>query len=198
MEFRVKILISEVSQPQDVGNEMKTKIIVLLLILGAVLFSGCAGNEQSPSPEENATPEETTTPGENITPVQPETPGENVTVTETETPEENVTAEENATTGVSEVSTSGIQKAPSYLVRLENYRASASSLEIKEGEAVAWINKQENPKRLLILVSEENLFENKKLGYRQTFAYTFNETGEYNFSIVGQPRMNVSVNVVES
>jgi plastocyanin len=197
MEFRVKILISEVSQPQDVGNEMKTKIIVLLLVLGAVLFSGCAGNEQPPSPEENATPGETTTQGENITPVQPETPGENVTVTETETPEENVISEENATSGALEVLTPDIKEA-AYHVRLKDYRASASSLEIKEGEKVAWINMQENPKRPLTLVSEQDLFENTNLVYKHPFTYTFNETGEYNFSVVGQPRMNVSVSVIES
>ncbi len=202
MEFRVKILISEVSQPQDVGNEMKTKIIVLLLILGAVLFSGCSGNEQPPSPEENATPEETATPGENVTPVQPETPGENVTVTETETPKENVTSEENATSeeyqtdGRLKISTSGAKKT--YSVKLDNnYRASPSSLEIKKGEIVAWLNLKDNPKRVFTLVSEENLFENTNLVYRRSFAYTFNETGEYNFSVIGQPKMNVSVNVVE-
>ena len=58
------------------------KIIVLLLVLGTVLLSGCAGNEQ-PSPEENVTPEESVTPGENVTVVETETPEENVTVVET-------------------------------------------------------------------------------------------------------------------
>lgn len=197
MEFRVKILISEVSQPQDVGNEMKIKIIVLLLILGAVLFSGCTGNQQSPSPEKNATPEETTAPGENVTPVQPETPGENVTAIKTETSKENVTSKENATSGALEVLTPDIKEA-AYQVRLKDYRASASSLEIKKGEKVAWINMQENPKRPLTLVSEQNLFDNTNLVYKHPFTYMFNETGEYNFSIVGQPRMNVSVNVVKS
>lgn len=175
---------------------MKTKIIVLLLILGAVLLSGCAGNEQ-PSPEENQTPEETTTPGENVTPVQPETPEENVTVIETETPEENVTSEENATSGTTGVSTPGIKKTP-YTIRLDNNnRASSSSLEIKTGESVAWLNMKDNPKRVFTLVSDENLFENTSLVYRRAFAYTFNETGDYHFSVVGQPRMNVNVSVAE-
>lgn len=151
-------------------------------MLGAVLLSGCAGNKQPLSPEENTT--------------VVETPQENVTAVETGASEENVTSEENETAGVTEVSTSGIQKAPSYLVKLENYKASASSFEIKKGEAVAWINKQKDPKIVFTLVSEENLFENKKLGYRHTFTYTFNETGEYNFSVVSYPRMNISVNVV--
>ncbi len=184
---------------------MKTKIIVLLLIFGAVLLSGCAGDEQ-PSPEENATPEETATPvenltavetpEENVTAVETQTPEENVTAVETETPEENVTSEENETEGTVGVSTPGIKQTP-YPVRLENNRASPSSLDIKRGETVAWLNLEDNPKRAFTLVSEENLFENTNLVYRRAFAYTFNETGDYHFSIVGQPRMNVSVSVAE-
>jgi plastocyanin len=167
---------------------MKTKIIVLLLILGAVLLSGCAGNKQLPSPEENSTVVEE--PQENVTDV------ENVTAEETGASEENITSEENETAGASEISNPDIKEA-AYQIRLKDYRASASSVEIKKGEKVAWINMQENPTRILTLVSEEKLFENKRLNYRRPFVYTFNETGEYNFSIIGQPRMNVSVNVVQ-
>jgi PBP1b-binding outer membrane lipoprotein LpoB len=181
---------------------MKTKIIVLLLIFGAVLLSGCTGNDQ-PSTEENATPEETVTPVENTTVV--ETPEENVTAVETETPEENVTPEENKTleenvtpgeNGRLNVSTSEIKETP-YLVRLINKRASSSSLEIKKGESVSWINMEDKPKRVLTLVSEEKLFENTNLAYKRAFTYTFKETGDYHFSIVGQPKMNVTVNVAE-
>jgi plastocyanin len=178
---------------------MKTKIIVLLLIFSAVLLSGCTGNEQ-PSPEKNATPEETVTPVENLTAV--ETPEENITVAETETPVENVTSEKNVTSeeyqtdGRLKISTSGEKKT--YTVELENnYRASPSSHEIKKGETVAWLNLKDNPKRVFTLVSEENLFENTNLVYKRPFAYTFNETGDYHFSIVGQPKMNVTVSVAE-
>jgi len=181
---------------------MKTKIIVLLLIFGAVLLSGCTGNEQ-PSTEKNATPEETVTPVENTTVVG--TPEENVTSEENVTPEvnvtsgENVTSEENVTpeeNGKLNISTSEIKETP-YLLRLINNRVSSSSLDIKKGESVSWINMEDNPKRVLILVSEEKLFENTNLTYRRAFTYTFNETGDYNFSIVGQPRMNVTVSVAE-
>ncbi|WP_292378945.1 hypothetical protein [Methanosarcina sp. UBA289] len=185
---------------------MKTKIIVLLLIFGAVLLSGCTGDEQ-PSTEENATPEETVTPVENTTVI--ETPGENLTGVETETskenvttgdigaPEENITSEENKTEEtVGKISSPDLKEAP-YTVRLINNRANPSSLEIKKGESVAWINMQDNPKRNFSLASEENLFEDTTLMYRRAFAYTFNETGDYHFNVVGQPRMNVTVNVAE-
>ena len=191
---------------------MKTKIIVLLLIFGAVLFSGCTGNEQ-PSTEKNATPEETATPVENTTIV--DTPEENATAIETETSEENVTQEnvtqenvtqENVTqeksvtsegNGRLNVSTTEIKQTP-YLLRLINKRASSSSLDIKKGESVSWVNMEDSPKRILTLVSEEKLFDDTRLAYKRAFTYTFNETGDYHFSVVGQPRMNVTVSVAES
>ena len=180
---------------------MKTKIIVLLLIFGAVLFSGCTGNEQ-PSTEKNATPEETATPVENTTIV--DTPEENATAIETETSEENVT-QENVTqeksvtsegNGRLNVSTTEIKQTP-YLLRLINKRASSSSLDIKKGESVSWVNMEDSPKRILTLVSEEKLFDDTRLAYKRAFTYTFNETGDYHFSVVGQPRMNVTVSVAE-
>ena len=183
---------------------MKTKIIVLLLIFGTILLSGCMGNEHT-SPKENATPEENVTPMENTTAVG--TPKENVTIAENKTIEENKTAEGNATTPEENVTTAGtegklgisspeIQETP-YMVKLKNHRASSSGLEIKKGESIAWINMEDSPKRLLTLVSEENLFENKSLSYKRDFTYTFNETGDYHFTVVGQPRMDVNVSVAE-
>ncbi|MHC1754662.1 MAG: hypothetical protein AB9861_04390 [Methanosarcina sp.] len=175
---------------------MKTKIIVLLLVLGVVLFSGCTGNEQ-PSPEENTTPDETVTPEEIATPEETETPAENETETPVVTePEEEVTPEENETEEGPAVNTSSIRKAP-YTIRLDNYRASSSSLDIKQGETVAWLNYQDSPRRVFTLVSEQELFENTSLVYRRSFAYTFNETGVYNFTVVGQPRMDVNITVNE-
>jgi hypothetical protein len=189
---------------------MKIKIIVLLLVLGAVLLSGCLGNKQ-PSPEENVTPGESITPGVNTTPkeiattvetITPEgnatpeetaTTGENVTPGGSTTTGETVTPEGNVTPGVGEL---GIEES-AHLIRLVNFRASSSSLEIKKGRAIAWMNLQDNPKRILTLVSEDGLFDPTNLVYKRSFVYTFNETGNYNFTIVGQPKMNVSVSVVE-
>lgn len=175
---------------------MKTKLIILLLVLSVVLFSGCAGNEK-PTPEENTTPEETITPEEITTPEETETPVETETSEEIETPvvnetEENVTAEENETEGGAAVNNSN---ARVYTIRLDNYKASASSLDIKEGETVAWLNYQDSPRRVFTLVSEQGLFDNQSLSYRRSFAYVFNETGTFNFTVVGQPKMNVSVTV---
>jgi len=172
---------------------MKTKIIVLLLVLGVVLFSGCTGNEE-PSPEENMTPGETVTPEEIATPEETETLAETETPVVTETEEAYVSPEENETEEGPVVNTSSIRKTP-YTIRLDNYRAYPSSLDIKQGETVAWINYQDSPRRVFTLTSEEDLFEDTGLVYRRSFAYTFNETGAYNFTIIGQPRMNVNITV---
>lgn len=179
---------------------MKTKLIILLLVLSVVLFSGCTGKEQT-TPEENTTPaetvtpEEVTTPEENTTPVVNETSEEIETPVVNETEQENITSEENETEEGAAVSSS---TARIYTIRLENYRASASTLNIKEGEKVAWLNFQDNPRRSFTLVSEQGLFENQSLVYKRSFVYAFNETGTYNFTVVGQPKMNVSVTVNES
>ena len=178
------------------------KIIVLLLVLGSVLLSGCVGEEQPSSGENTTHQEETVTPEETITPEENVTVEENVTEEETVTPNpevtesEEVTPEENETAGESETVNPEIRENP-YVIRLVNFRAGPSSLEIKEGEKVAWMNLQENPKRTFILVSEQGLFENTSLVYKRAFVYTFNDTGDYSFKILGQPKMNVNVTVVE-
>lgn len=180
---------------------MKIKVIILLLVLGTVLLSGCVGNEQ-PLPGKNTTPTESVTsevnatPGETETPTENATAGESVTSEVNATPVETMTPEENITQGVNVISTTG--GSNTYLIRLANYRATPSSLEIVKGDTVGWRNLQDNPKRSFTLVSQEGLFNNTNLVYAKPFAYTFNETGDYNFTVIGQPRMNVSISVAAS
>ena len=190
---------------RDVGNVlMKAKIIVLLLVLSAVLLSGCVGDEQ-PVEEPEEVPEEEVAPEEEVpeeeVPEEEVTPEENETAEEEMAPEEEVTPEENETAEEEgEVAPEGpvvvspeIREDP-YVIRIDNFRAFPASLTIKKGETVAWINFQD---RLFTLVSEEGLFENTNLVYKRSFAYTFEETGTYNFSVLGQPRMDVTITVEE-
>ena len=181
---------------------MKAKIIVLLLVLSAVLLSGCVGDEQ-PAPEENltseenltteeiGTPEENETSEEEMIPEEEVTPEENETSEEEMIPEEEVTPEEeDASEGPTIISPE--TSAKTYTIRIDNYRATPASLEIKKGDTVAWINFQD---RIFTLVSEEGLFENTNLANRRSFPYTFEETGTYNFSVLGQGRMDVTITV---
>ena len=101
------------------------------------------GNEQ-PSSKENATPAENVTTMENTTIVG--TPEENVTTVDNKTEEDVTTADNkteentnNMTTGRLAISSPNIQDTP-YLVRLQNYKSSSSSLAIKKGEKVSWLN----------------------------------------------------------
>jgi len=179
---------------------MKAKIIVLLLVLSAVLLSGCVGDEQpAEEPEEIETPEENETSEEEMTPEENETseeemiPEDEVTPEENETSEEEMIPEDEVTSEGPVIISSEIRKDP-YVIRIDNYRATPASLEIKTGETVAWINFQD---RIFTLVSEEGLFENTNLANRRSFPYTFEETGTYNFSVLGQGRMDVTITVEE-
>ncbi len=79
-----------------------------------------------------------------------------------------------------------------YPIILRYYQARPSTLEINKSETVVWRNSQD-PKRRLTLVSEDGLWEDTNLGYGQIFIYTFNESGTYNFSVLGQLGMSGSI-----
>lgn len=161
---------------------MKLKILVVLFLLISVLFAGCIGDEE-PTSEEVEIPTEIETPEEVETPIEIETPEEVETSEEVEVPEE--------------VEISEKSEPKTYLIRLEKYLMRPSEVEIKTGDIVVWRNSQE-PRRIFTLVSEEELFENKNLEYGKPFTHVFNETGIYNFSIIGQPKMTLNVSVIEA
>ena len=78
------------------------------------------------------------------------------------------------------------------VIRLEYYQARPSTLEINRGDTVIWRNRQD-PKKQFTLVSEDGLWDDTNLVYGRTLIYTFNESGTYNFSVLGQPRMSGSI-----
>ncbi|HJH31083.1 MAG TPA: hypothetical protein C5S50_02600 [Methanosarcinaceae archaeon] len=132
-----------------------------------------------------------------------ETPAENETSTEDEIPTENETipAENETIPAENETSTNEtdiIDELPVvepkiYTNFMEHYRVSLpSQFEINKGDTVVWRNRQD-PKRLLTLVSEDGLWEDKNLVYGRTLVYTFNESGTYNYSVIGQSRMSGSL-----
>jgi len=150
------------------------KIIILFIVLGAIFLSGCVGNGHTPLKNNTST----------ATEVTPEVNATSAT---------EVTPEVNATSEITEASTLGTSSNP-YIVRLNYYMAIPSSLEIRRGDSVAWINLQDQS-RTFTLVSNQGLFNDTNLVFKRSFVYTFNETGDYNFSVLGQPHMNDSINV---
>ena len=169
---------------------------------------GTSGGIQTP--EEVQTPEETITSEEMETPVETETFGEIGTPDETQTVEETETAEEMLTPGTAggideeqtenmteegeEVGTGqSVETEPrTYLVRLRDYVFIPSELEVDTGDLVVWRNFEDS---VFTLTSEEGLFEDQRLGYGNTFNYTFNETGSYSFSANGYPNMRMTITV---
>ncbi|HJH30091.1 MAG TPA: hypothetical protein C5S51_10465 [Methanosarcinaceae archaeon] len=145
---------------------IKTIIVFLMLIATSVFFAGCIGDDD-PVIEE-------TIPVINETPEEVEI--EEIPVEEPEVVEE-IPAVDPQT----------------YTIRMEHYMVRIPSpFEINRGDTVVWRNNQD-PKRYLTVVSENGLWENTTLGYRQTLLYTFNESGTYNFSVIGQSRMSGSI-----
>ncbi len=146
---------------------IKTIIVILILLLTSVIFTGCIDEdedepviEQIPEDIINETPEEV----------------EEIPIEEPEVVEE-----------------APVVDPQTYTVRMEYYMVRIPSpFEINRGDTVVWRNVQD-PKRLLTLVSEDGLWEDTNLVYGRTLVYTFNESGTYNFSVLGQPRMSGSI-----
>ena len=204
---------------------MGIRKIILLLVILPLITAGCLGSNDQEEQEQTSdggsggggsagnqratdTPEEVATAGiisteggTSMTPAetgmessrgtgQTETPGETIS------PEIQEEAQINSTEAMNQEGTGGGQQgAPSnpYLVRLKDFNAMPSSLEIKKGDTVAWRNFQEST--VLFLTSKEGLFEAQRLGYGQTFVYTFTQFGKYNFGVEGYPRMQTTITV---
>lgn len=77
-------------------------------------------------------------------------------------------------------------------IQLIFYQARPSTFEINRGDTIVWLHRQD-PKIPLTLVSEDGLWEDIKLIYGRKLVYTFNESGTYNFSVIGQRGMSGSV-----
>ncbi len=83
--------------------------------------------------------------------------------------------------------------ATTHLVRLKDYLMIPSSLKINAGDTVVWRNYQDSS--VLILTSREYLFEDQRLVYGDILKYTFKESGSYNFSVKGYPKMQMTITV---
>jgi plastocyanin len=166
---------------------------------------GSAGEQRAAdTPEEVSTTKITSTEGASLTPLETgmQSPADTeiAGTGQTGTPGEVISPgiQEEARINSTEAANqegSGQQGAPSnpYLVRLKDFNAIPSSLEIDTGDTVAWRNFQEST--VLFLSSKEGLFEAQRLGYGQTFVYTFTQSGKYNFSVEGYPRMQTTITV---
>lgn len=146
---------------------MRIKTIVVLLMLTSILFAGCIGNDE---------------------PVVIEQIPEDII---NETPEE---VEEIPVEEPEVVEELPAVDPQTYTIRMEHFLVRPVTLEINKSDTVVWRNSQQNPARIFTLVSEDGLWENTNLVYGRTLIYTFNESGTYNYSVLGQEaRMSGSI-----
>jgi plastocyanin len=78
-------------------------------------------------------------------------------------------------------------------IAIKNFMFSPSSLTIKAGTAVTWINKDEEPHTV---VSDTGLFRSAAVDTNETFAFKFDKPGTYRFVCSIHPQM-VGTIVVE-
>lgn len=203
---------------------METKKIILLLIalsvILSVIISGCLSSENEKDngkknreasgssggsqrqrevrtpvgmQEETWTTEKTETQEETGTQVDLDTPEEAEISGMTDEPEMEQTEAWTGERGQAGAKQSGETVPTSHLVRLKNYLMIPSSLKINIGDTIVWRNYQEST--VLTLTSKEHLFEDQRLAYGNTLEYTFNESGSYNFSVKGYPKMQTTITV---
>lgn len=146
---------------------MRIKTIIVFLMLISILFAGCIGNDEPVVIEQ--IPEDII----NETPEEVE----EIPVEEPEVVEETPAVDPRT-----------------YTIRMEYFLVRPATLEINKSDTVVWRNSQQNPARIFTLVSEDGLWENTNLVYGRTLIYTFNESGTYNYSVLGQEaRMSGSI-----
>ena len=145
---------------------MKSKILVLILVLSSLLMAGCIGDNGEEVVVENETPVDV--PEENIS------------------EEDDVPVDENG--DVIEPQTYMIR-----LGRLDRYTAIPNYLEINRGDTIVWRNEMKERKLMFEVISEDNLWEEKRIAPGMQFNYTFSESGTYDFTVPPWSAMNHTV-----
>lgn len=102
--------------------------------------------------------------------------------------------DENVSEDISENVSEEIIEPRIYSITLDHYLSRPALLEINKGDTVYWNNRQNSgDRKRFTLVSEDGLWDDHIINYGMPFNYTFTEEGTYNYSILGQPRMDGAV-----
>jgi amicyanin len=88
----------------------------------------------------------------------------------------------------------GTALAENPMVKIEDFTFSPASLTVKIGAAVTWLNKDDIPHTV---VSKNRVFKSKALDTGDSFSFTFNEAGTYEYFCSLHPHMTGTI-VVES
>jgi plastocyanin len=84
----------------------------------------------------------------------------------------------------------GAALAENPMVKIDNYTFLPASLTIKTGTAVTWLNKDDIPHTV---VSKTGVFRSKALDTDDSFSFTFNEAGSYEYFCSLHPHMTGTI-----
>jgi amicyanin len=88
----------------------------------------------------------------------------------------------------------GAAFAENPMVKIDEFAFSPPSLTVKAGMAVTWLNKDDIPHTV---ASKTRVFKSKALDTNDSFSFTFNEAGSYEYFCSLHPHMTGTI-VVES
>lgn len=142
---------------------MKSKMLILILVLSSLLMAGCIGDNGDEVPVDNETPVDV--PDENIS------------------EDGDVPVDENG----------DVIEPQDYVIRLDRYASIPNYLEINRGDTVYWRNEQSERKLIFEVISEDGLWEEQRINFGMSFNYTFTEEGTYNFTVPPWNSMNSTV-----
>lgn len=151
---------------------MNNKMLILLLATMCIFAAGCIGDsgDDVDGGETNVSDD----------------------VISGDIPDEDIS--ENVSEDISENVSEEIIEPRIYSITLDHYLSRPALLEINKGDTVYWNNRQNSgDRKRFTLVSEDGLWDNYVINYGMPFNYTFTEEGTYNYSILGQPRMDGTV-----
>ena len=153
---------------------MKTKLLMILLILFSLTVAGCVDDTES-TIGDNASMNDSMNDTVNDTVVDNT---DDITVGENES--DDVTSDEEDENGELEVIEHEGPK--SYTIYMRNFNVQPKNITINQGDTVIWFN-DNDPVRTFTLVSNEGLWENTSIVNRKNFIYTFNESGTYTYRV---------------
>jgi amicyanin len=84
----------------------------------------------------------------------------------------------------------GAALAENPMVKIDNFAFSTPSLTVKAGVAVTWMNKDDIPHTV---VSKTGVFKSKALDTDDSFSFTFNEAGTYEYFCSLHPHMTGTI-----
>ncbi len=149
-------------------RKMNNKMLIILLATMCIFAAGCIGDS-----------------------------GDDVDGGETNVSDDVISGDipdENVSEDISENVSEEIIEPRIYSITLDHYLSRPALLEINKGDTVYWNNRQNSgDRKRFTLVSEDGLWDDHIINYGMPFNYTFTEEGTYNYSILGQPRMDGTV-----